>query len=152
MSEARGITRRRFLSRATAGAGFGVAAPYVLTSSALGNAQKAPANSRITLGFIGVRSMGGGHLNRFRSNRRVQILASILGIVGIGSVQAAHPLPDVAAQVQHAVGAGPAGERAHRAGRPDVASLVRAIRIDIIPPRIDAPTRTLACACRSTLV
>jgi predicted dehydrogenase len=75
MSEPQGISRRRFLRRAATGAGFGMAAPYVLTSAALGNDKKAPANNRLALGFIGVRSMGGGHLSRFLRNRRVQVLA-----------------------------------------------------------------------------
>jgi len=74
MSEAQGISRRRFLARTAAGAGFGMAAPYVLTSNALGSQKKAPANSRITLGFIGVRNMGGNHLSRFLKNRRVEVL------------------------------------------------------------------------------
>ncbi len=76
MTKPRELTRRSFLSRSVAGAGVGFAAPYVITSDALGNEKKAPANSRLTLGFIGVRNMGGNHLNRFRHNRRVQILAT----------------------------------------------------------------------------
>ena len=75
MSESQRISRRRFLSRTTSGIGLGMAAPYVLTGNALGNEAKAPANSRLTLGFIGVRNMGGGHLNHFLGNRRVQVLA-----------------------------------------------------------------------------
>ena len=75
MSNPRGVTRRRFLARTATGAGVGMAAPYLLTSAALGNEKKAPANERITLGFIGVRNMGGGHLGRFLRNRRVEVLA-----------------------------------------------------------------------------
>ncbi|MBN1344248.1 MAG: Gfo/Idh/MocA family oxidoreductase [Phycisphaerae bacterium] len=75
MSKPRGLTRRGFLARTATGAGVGFAAPYVLTGSALGNASKAPANSRVTLGFVGVRNMGGGHLNGFLKNRRVEVLA-----------------------------------------------------------------------------
>ena len=75
MSKPPEMSRRRFLGRAAAGAGLGMAAPYVLTSAALGNDKKAPANSRLTLGFIGVRNMGGGHLNRFLRNRRVEVRA-----------------------------------------------------------------------------
>ncbi|GAF83483.1 unnamed protein product, partial [marine sediment metagenome] len=75
MSKPRGITRRGFLTRTATGAGLGMAAPYVLTGDALGSATKAPANSRLTLGHIGVKNMGGGHLNRFLHNRRVECLA-----------------------------------------------------------------------------
>jgi len=55
--------------------GVGIGMPYLLTGTALGNATKAPANSRITLGFIGVGSMGGGHLNTLLHNRRVEVRA-----------------------------------------------------------------------------
>ena len=46
------FTRRRFL-QSTAAA---VAAPYVITSSALGSPSKPPASERVTLGHIGVGS------------------------------------------------------------------------------------------------
>ncbi len=72
MTQRRSLSRRGFLAR-TAGVGF--AAPYVLTSSALGSDEKAPANSRLTLGFIGVRNMGGNHLGRFLPNRRVEVVS-----------------------------------------------------------------------------
>jgi predicted dehydrogenase len=75
MTQAQGMTRRRFLNRAAAGAGFAACAPYILTSDALGNADKAPANSRIGVGFIGVDSMGGYHLGNFIHNRKVQVRA-----------------------------------------------------------------------------
>ena len=51
------ISRRGLLKRAGAVVGVAAAAPYVLTSSALGGEGQAPASERITLGFIGV----GGH-------------------------------------------------------------------------------------------
>jgi len=67
----RRMTRRRFLG-AAAGA---VAAPYVLTSSALGADGKPPASERIAMGFIGVGSMGGGHVRSFTSFGQVQSVA-----------------------------------------------------------------------------
>ena len=48
------ISRRLLLLSAAAA----VAAPYVITSAALGNAQKAPASERVTLGHIGVGDEG----------------------------------------------------------------------------------------------
>jgi len=39
-----------------------VAAPYVITSNALGGNGRPPASERITMGFIGVGGQGGGHL------------------------------------------------------------------------------------------
>ncbi len=48
------FTRRRFL-QSTAAA---VAAPYVITSSALGSPSKLPASERVTVGHIGVGSRG----------------------------------------------------------------------------------------------
>jgi len=69
------MTRRRFLRTTVAGSGLSLAVPYVITGNALGSATKKPANSRITLGFIGVRNMGGGHLGQFLHNRRVEVLA-----------------------------------------------------------------------------
>jgi predicted dehydrogenase len=65
------ITRRSFLHTA-AGA---LAAPYVLPGRALGQGDKAPASDRITMGFIGVGGMGGGHLGGMVGNRGVEVLA-----------------------------------------------------------------------------
>ena len=52
------LSRRSFLRRSAAA----LAAPYVLTSAALGGADKEPASDRIGVGHIGVGGMGGGHL------------------------------------------------------------------------------------------
>jgi glucose-fructose oxidoreductase len=48
------VTRRRFLQGTAAAA----AAPYVITSTALGNADTPPASERVTLGHIGVGNQG----------------------------------------------------------------------------------------------
>jgi glucose-fructose oxidoreductase len=53
--QSRQFNRRRFLKSAAVVA----AAPYVITSSALGNADTPPASERITLGHIGVGNRGG---------------------------------------------------------------------------------------------
>ncbi len=58
MARPRRITRRSFLTGAAAAA----AAPYVVTSTALGAPGVDPASERITMGFIGVGGQGGGHV------------------------------------------------------------------------------------------
>ncbi|OHB74922.1 MAG: dehydrogenase [Planctomycetes bacterium RBG_16_64_10] len=55
------MNRRRFL----AGAVTSVAAPYVITSTALGNASTPPASERVTIGHIGVGNRGRGLLSGF---------------------------------------------------------------------------------------
>ncbi len=74
MTQRQGMTRRRFLRRAT-GAAAAAAWPYVITSDALGSAAKAPANSRITVGMIGVGGMGNHHLGWLIEDRRPQVVA-----------------------------------------------------------------------------
>ena len=54
-------SRRDFLKATGAVA----AAPYVITSSALGNQDKAPASDRIVMGGIGIGNMGRGDQNAF---------------------------------------------------------------------------------------
>jgi len=74
MKRGAGLTRRRFV-RDVAGGAAAAAWPYVISSRALGNAEKAPANSRIVMGFIGVGGMGNHHLGNLLGERRVQITA-----------------------------------------------------------------------------
>ncbi|HJN18884.1 MAG TPA: Gfo/Idh/MocA family oxidoreductase, partial [Armatimonadota bacterium] len=50
-------------------------APLVVSSRALGQADKVAANDRIALGFIGIGGMGNGHLGGFLGNRRTEVLA-----------------------------------------------------------------------------
>ncbi len=64
-------TRREFLK--TAGAT--VAAPYVITSSALGNAERPPASERIVMGGIGIGNMGRGDQGVFLGRSDVQYVA-----------------------------------------------------------------------------
>jgi hypothetical protein len=65
------VTRRSFLQAATAA----VAAPYVITSAALGNAGKPPASERVTLGHIGVGGQGSGLFFQFQACKGCQSVA-----------------------------------------------------------------------------
>ena len=65
------IHRRSFLRRAIAAA----AAPLFVRSSVLGDARRAAASERITLGMIGVKKMGGGHVDALLRFPDVQIVA-----------------------------------------------------------------------------
>ncbi len=68
------ITRRRFL-KATGQVASAVAFPYVITSSALGSASKAPASERIALGHIGVGGQGGSLMRNFLRLKNSQSVA-----------------------------------------------------------------------------
>ena len=59
------FTRRSFLKVASASAAGLAAAPYVITSGALGAADKPPASGRVVVGHIGVGGQGGGLLRAF---------------------------------------------------------------------------------------
>ena len=63
--------RREFLQ--TAGAA--IAAPYVITSSALGNAEVPPASDRIVMGGIGIGSQGSNDQGDFLKRSDVQYIA-----------------------------------------------------------------------------
>ena len=65
------LSRRRFLG----GAGALVAAPYVITSGALGGEGQPPASERITMAGIGMGGRGSGDLRAFMSHPDVQVLA-----------------------------------------------------------------------------
>ena len=74
MNSNRTIKRRDFLAGATAA----FAMPYIVPSRVLGAAGRPGANERITLGFIGVGGMGGGHLGRglkFRQLGQAEVVA-----------------------------------------------------------------------------
>jgi len=64
-------TRRRFLQSAA----FSVAAPWVIPSSALGDAQKAAPSERITIGHIGVGNRGRALLRGFVQCKESQSVA-----------------------------------------------------------------------------
>ena len=67
----RPFTRRAFLR----GAGAAIAAPYVITSAALGNQDRPAASERIVMGGIGIGNMGGGDMGAFLGRGDVQYVA-----------------------------------------------------------------------------
>lgn len=70
-----GPSRREVLRQGTGWLVAGVAAPYVMTSTALGNEQKPAASERLALGCIGVGGMGMAHLHGLLKVADVQIVA-----------------------------------------------------------------------------
>jgi predicted dehydrogenase len=78
------LTRRQFLGRSAGVLGAAIAAPVIIPASALGrNGVMAPSD-RITMGFIGVGTQGGGHLlggawtyltGGYAARKDVQVLA-----------------------------------------------------------------------------
>ncbi len=64
-------TRREFLQAASAA----VAAPYIITSSALGSADRPPASDRIVMAGIGIGNMGSGDQGAFLGRGDVQYVA-----------------------------------------------------------------------------
>ena len=68
------ITRRSFLKHTAAASGL-IAVPWIVPSSALGDAGNAAPSNRITAGLIGNGIMGRGHLRRLAGDKEVQLLA-----------------------------------------------------------------------------
>ncbi len=62
MSDKKELSRRDFVRTTTAAGAIGVAAPYVVPSSALGREDKPAAGERITVGLIGCGGMGRSNL------------------------------------------------------------------------------------------
>ncbi len=71
MKHARHLSRRRFLQRGAAGA----LAPYVVTTTALGQGDKPPASGRVGMGFIGVGGRGMGVMKGILSHPHAQAVA-----------------------------------------------------------------------------
>lgn len=71
MSSIQKSTRRDFLQAA----GAAVAAPYIITSTALGSEDRAPASDRIVMAGIGIGNMGRGDLGAFLGRKDVQYVA-----------------------------------------------------------------------------
>ena len=78
------LTRRQFLRRGAGVLGAALAAPAVIPASALGRDGTAAPSERITMGFIGVGTQGGGHLlggawtyltGGYAARKDVQVLA-----------------------------------------------------------------------------
>jgi len=72
MRSKRKSTRRDFLKTASAA----IAVPYVITSAALGNQDRAPASDRIVMGGIGIGNMGNGDQGAFLGRGDVQYVAT----------------------------------------------------------------------------
>ena len=71
----RDVNRRQFLKQA-AGVGAAVATfPWVIPSSALGNAGAVAPSNRIVMGCIGMGGMGTGDMRGFLSKKEVQVVA-----------------------------------------------------------------------------
>jgi len=66
------VSRRTLLKRA-AGA---LAVPYFVPAWALGRGGWLPPSERITVGFIGIGNMGGGHFDGFLEDKQLQVLAA----------------------------------------------------------------------------
>lgn len=64
-------SRRDFLQAA----GAAMAVPYIITSSALGNSERAPASDRIVMAGIGIGNMGSGDQGAFLGRSDVQYVA-----------------------------------------------------------------------------
>src|SRR2546428_2482896 len=78
------LSRRQFLKRGTTAIAAAMTAPYFIPASALGRAGLVPPSERITMGFIGVGTQGGGHLlggawtyvaGGYTARKDVQVLA-----------------------------------------------------------------------------
>ena len=76
MNNTNSLPRRHFLKQSVAAAGFLLGAPSIIKAETLGNANKAGANSRIGIGFIGTGLIAKGHLVSFASMRDVQAVAA----------------------------------------------------------------------------
>lgn len=70
----RTINRRQFVQRLAA-AGSAVALPNIIPASALGRGRRPAPSDRITMGFIGMGSMGMNNLRGFIEKEDVQVLA-----------------------------------------------------------------------------
>jgi predicted dehydrogenase len=68
-------TRRQFLTGVVSATAAATAAPYVITSSALGAPGVAPASDRLAMAHIGIGNQGSGHFSGMLNNGRCRILA-----------------------------------------------------------------------------
>lgn len=71
MPERTSVSRRALLK----GAAAAVAAPYIVSASALGKNGWKPASERITVGCIGLGNMGSAHFPGFISDNQLQVVA-----------------------------------------------------------------------------
>jgi predicted dehydrogenase len=73
--EQKKINRRGFLKKVGVGAAGAIGFPYIIPSSVLGLNGAVPPSEKIVMGFIGVGSMGGGHLRSFLGYEDVRAVA-----------------------------------------------------------------------------
>ncbi len=71
----RAINRRRFIKRAAGTAAGAVGFPYLVSSSALGNAGSVAASERITVGCVGVGPQGTGVMGNFLGQKDAHVVA-----------------------------------------------------------------------------
>ena len=68
-------SRRQFLKATTIGAAGAIASPYMLTSTALGAPDRAPASERIVMAVIGCGGQGGSDMGNMLGDKRTQYVA-----------------------------------------------------------------------------
>src|SRR5215469_9532715 len=71
MPKSQSVSRRDFVR----GAALAVAAPTIISSTALGKDDKPAPSERLTLGFIGIGKQSSGHLNKLSGLSSTQVLA-----------------------------------------------------------------------------
>ncbi len=69
-------SRREFLKTASAATAAAIAAPYVITSTALGAEGRPPASDRIVMAGIGIGNMGSGDQGAYLGHKEVQYVAA----------------------------------------------------------------------------
>jgi predicted dehydrogenase len=69
------IDRRQFLKKVSIGAAGAIGLPYFVPSSVLGTNGTVPPSEKVVMGFVGVGSMGGGHLRTFLGYKDVRAVA-----------------------------------------------------------------------------
>ncbi len=66
------LTRREFVKKTALA---GLAAPWIVSATALGRDGATPASERLTIGMIGLGNMGTNHFNYLLKRRQVQVVA-----------------------------------------------------------------------------
>ncbi|NUQ65626.1 MAG: Gfo/Idh/MocA family oxidoreductase, partial [Pirellulales bacterium] len=76
MSESKKLTRRGFLENSAKAGAAGLAVPYVVSASALGQGQKPAPSARIQVGLIGCNGMGRANLANCATHDDVVVTAA----------------------------------------------------------------------------
>jgi len=69
------VNRRQFLKTVACTAVSAIGYPYIVPSSVLGANGAVPPSEKIVMGFVGVGSMGSGHLRAFLGYKNVRVVA-----------------------------------------------------------------------------